>query len=58
MCFLANCFYHIILTGDIEELVHNLDAFCFNYQDVDGRNALFKNRLSGKIVVESGQLFW
>ena len=42
---------------NIEELLHKLDAFCFNYQHVDCLYKLFKNRFSGQIVVESGQIF-
>ena len=30
MCFLPNCRYHIILIGNIKELLQKLDAFCFN----------------------------
>ena len=30
MHILPNCRYHIILTGDIKEVLHKLDAFCFN----------------------------
>ena len=57
MCFLPNCRYHIILIGNIKELLQKLDAFCFNYQHVDCLYTIFKNRLSGKIVLKSGQLF-
>ena len=32
MCFLPNCRYHIILIGNIKELLQKLDAFFFNYQ--------------------------
>ena len=57
MCFLPNCRYHIILLGNIEDLLQKLNAFCLNYQPVDCLYALFKNRFSGKIGVKSGQLF-
>ena len=59
MCFLPNCRYHIILIGNIKELLQKLDAFCFNYQHqhVDCLYTLFKNRFNGKIVIKSGQLF-
>ena len=57
MCFLPNCRYHIILIGNIKELLQKLDAFCFNYQHVDCLYTLFKYRLNGKIVIKSGQLF-
>ena len=30
MCFLPNCRYHIILIGNIEDLLQKLDSFCFN----------------------------
>ena len=56
-CFLPNCRYHIILIGNIKELLQKLDAFCFNYQHVDCLYTLFKYRFIGKIVVKSGQLF-
>ena len=57
MCFLPNCRYHNILIGNIKELLHNLDAFCFNYQHVDCLYTLFKYRFSDKIVIKSGQIF-
>ena len=57
MSFLPNCRYHIILIGNIEELLQELDTFCFNYQHVDCFCTLFKYRFSGKIVLKSGQLF-
>ena len=57
MCFLPNCRYHIILIGNIKELLQKLDAFCFNYQHVDCLYTLFKYRFNGKIVIKSGQLF-
>ena len=57
MCFLPNCRYHIILIGNIKELLQQLDAFCFNYQHVECLYTLFKYRFSGKIVVKRGQLF-
>ena len=57
MCFLPKCRYHIILIGNIKELLQKLDAFCFNYQHVDFLYTLFKYRFNGKIVIKSGQLF-
>ena len=57
MCLLPNRRYHIILIGNIKELLQKLDAFCFNYQHVDCLYTLFKYCFSGKIVVKSGQLF-
>ena len=57
MCFLPNCRYHIILIGNLKELLQKLDAFCFNYQHVDCLYTRFKYRSSGKIVLKSGQLF-
>ena len=57
MCFLPNCRYHIILLGNIKELLQKLDAFCFNYQHLDCLYTLFKYRFTGKIVVKSGQVF-
>ena len=57
MCFLPICRYHIILIGNIQELLQKLDAFCFNYQHVDCLYTPIKYRLSGKLVVKSGQLF-
>ena len=35
MCFLPNCRYHLILIGNIKELLQKLYALCFNYQHVD-----------------------
>ena len=57
ICFLPNCRYHIILIGNIKELLQQLDAFCFNYQHVDCLYTIFKYRFSDKIVIKKGQLF-
>ena len=57
MCFLPNCRYHIILIGNIKDLLQKLEAFCFKYQHVDCLYTLFMYRFSGKIVVKSGQNF-
>ena len=44
MCFLPNCRYHII-----KELLQKLDAFCFNYQDVDCLYTLIKYASMAKL---------
>ena len=56
-CSLPTCKYHNILLGDIEELLHKLDTFCFTYQHVDCPYTLFKNRFIGKIISKSGKVF-
>ena len=55
--FLPNCRYHIILIGNIKDVLQKLNALCFHYQDVDCLFTLFKYRFSGEIFVKSGQLF-
>ena len=57
VCFLPNCIYHNILIGNIKEMLQKLDAFCFNYQDMDCLSLLFRYRFSGKTVIKIGQLF-
>ena len=56
-CFLPACKYHFVLLGNVQELVKNLDTFCFTYQHVDCLYTLFKYRLSGKVIAKSGQVF-
>ena len=56
-CLLPACNYHIMLLGNVEELLKKLDTFCFTYQHVDCLYALFKNRFSGKVDAKSGQVF-
>ena len=56
-CFLPSCKYHIILLGNVEELLKKLDTFCFTYQHVDCLYTLFKYRFSGKVIAKSGQVF-
>ena len=56
-CFLPACIYHIVLLGNVQELVKKLDSFCFTYQHVDCLYTLFKNRFSGKVIAKSGQVF-
>ena len=56
-CFLAACKYHIVLLGNVQELLKKLDTFCFTYQHVDCLYTLFKYRFSGKVIAKSGQVF-
>ena len=56
-CFLPSCKYHILLHGNVEELLKKLDTFCFTYQRVECLYTLFKYRLSGKVIAKSGQVF-
>ena len=56
-CFLPACKYHIVLLGNVQELLKKLDSFCFTYQHVDCLHTLFKYRFSGKVIAKSGQVF-
>ena len=56
-CFLPACKNHIILVGNVQELLKKLDTICFTYQDVDCLYTLFKYRFSGKVIVKSGEVF-
>ena len=56
-CFLPFCKDHILLHGNVEELLKKLDTFCFTYQHVDCLYTLFKYRFSGKVIAKSGQVF-
>ena len=47
-CFLPSCKYHILVHGNVEELLKKLDKICFTYQHVDCLYTLFKYRFSGK----------
>ena len=52
-----SCKYHIILLGNVEELLKKLHTFCFTYEHVDCLYTLFKYRFSGKVIAKSGQVF-
>ena len=56
-CFLPACKNHIILLGNVEELLKKLDTSCFTYQHVDYLYNLFKYRFSGKDIAKSGKVF-
>ena len=56
-CFLPACKYHIVLLGNVQELLKKLDTFCFTYQHVDCLYTLFKYRFIGKVIAKSGQVF-
>ena len=56
-CFFPVCKYHIILIGNVQELLMNLVTFCFTYQHVDCLYILFKYRFSEKVFAKSGQVF-
>ena len=56
-CFLPSCKYHIVLLGNVQELLKKLDSFCFTYQHVDCLYTLFKYRFSGKVIAKSGEVF-
>ena len=57
MCFLPACKYHIVLLGNVQELLKKLDTFCFTYQHVDCLYTLFKYLFSGQVIAKSGQMF-
>ena len=56
-CFVSNCQFHIILLGNVEELLKKLDTICFTCQLVDCLYTLFKYRFSGKVIAKSEQKF-
>ena len=56
-CFLPACKHHIVILGNVQELLKKLDTFCFTYQHVDCLYTLFKYRFSGKVIAKSGQVF-
>ena len=56
-CFLPSCKYHILLLGNVEEVLKKFDTFCFTYQHVDCLYKLFKYRFSGKVIAKIGQVF-
>ena len=56
-CFVSNCKFHIILLGNVEELLKELDPFCFTYQHMGCLYTRFKYQFSGKVIAKSGQVF-
>ena len=56
-CFLPACKYHIVLLGNVRELLKKLDSFCFTYRHDDCLYTLFKYQFSGKVIAKSGQVF-
>ena len=56
-CFVPACKYHIVVLGNVQELLKKLDRFCFTNQHVDCLYTLFKYRFSGKVIAKSGQVF-
>ena len=56
-CFLPACKYHIVLLGNVQELLKKLDTFCFTYQHVDCLYTSCKYRFSGKVIARSVQVF-
>ena len=52
-CSLPACKYHIILLGEIDELLNKLDRF---NQHVDCLYTLFKYGFNGKIIAKSGNV--
>ena len=56
-CFLPACKNHILLLGNVEELLKKLDTFCFICQQVDCLYTLFKYRFTGKVLAKRGQVF-
>ena len=55
-CSLPACKTRIILLGEIEDLLHKLDSFCFTYQHVDCFYTLFKYRFNGKNIGKSVEM--
>ena len=44
MCFIPNCRFHIVLIGNVEDLLQKMDAFWFTYEDVACLYTLHKNQ--------------
>ena len=65
MCFLPNCRYHIILIGNIKDLLQKLDAVCFNYQHEDcplhfsstASVAKLLSRVENSMIIAEGSSF-
>ena len=57
MHLLPNSRYHISFLGKVGELLEKLDPLLATNQHVDCLHKLFEYRFSGKIVVNSGQVF-
>ena len=55
--FLPACKYHIVLFGNVQEVLKKLDAICFPYQHFDCLYTHLNNRFSGKVFAKSGQVF-
>ena len=56
-CFLPDCKYHIILLGNVEELLKKLDTFCFTHKHVACLYTLINYRFTGKVNAKSGRVF-
>ena len=56
-CFLSACKHHIVLLGNAQELLKELDTFCFTYQYVDCLYTLFKYQFSGTVIAKTVQVF-
>ena len=56
-CFLPSCNYHILLFGNVEELLKTLDTFFFTYRHVDFLYTPFKYQFNGKVIAKSEQVF-
>ena len=57
-CFSPACKYHIILLGNVQELLKKLDTFWVTCQHVDSLYTLFKYRFSRKVLANKGQVFY
>ena len=57
MCFLPTFGYHIVLVGDIKELLQRMLVVCFNYQHLDCLYTLLHFRFCGKSDVKDRQFF-
>ena len=56
-CFLPHCRYHIFFLCNFEELLQELDQWCFAYKHVDCLFTLFMYRFTRDNVVRNGQVF-
>ena len=56
-CFLPAFNYHIVLPGNVQDLLKKWDTLCFTHQHVNCLYTLLEYRFSGKIIAKSGQVF-
>lgn len=56
-CTISNCTYHILIIGDVDNILKRLDSLSFVYQSVDCFYTVYKHLFFNHVICQNGKVF-